>query len=235
MIDQVKDDNTSKAVVLLSGGLDSSTVLVIAKNNDYAIHALSIFYGQRNQFELDAAKRIAKHFVAHDHKIIELNLRAFGGSSLTGEESVRKHEECAAEKIPNTYVPARNTIMLSLALCYAESIGAAHVFYGANVHDYSGYPDCRPEYIEAFQNLANLATKSSVEGKPITIHAPLVNLTKAEIIKKGIGLGLDYSMTNSCYSPINNTACGKCSACFYRKKGFLEAGIDDPTIYFSPK
>lgn len=220
-----------KAVVLLSGGLDSSTVLAIAKNSDYAVYALSIFYGQRNKFELDAAKKVATYFMVQDHKIFDLNLRLFGGSSLTGEEDVKKHQDCTATKIPNTYVPARNTIMLSLALCYAESIGASNIFYGANIHDYSNYPDCRIEYIEAFQNLANLATKSSVEGKSININAPLVNLTKAEIIKKGIALGVNYAMTNSCYSPINDAACGQCSACFYRKKGFLEAGIDDPTIY----
>lgn len=219
----------TKAVILLSGGLDSTTVLAVAKDQGYDAYALSIFYGQRNKYELNGARKIANHLGVIDHKIIDVNLRAFGGSSLTSQESVKQHKE--SDEIPNTYVPARNTIMLSLALGYAESIGASHIYYGANIHDYSGYPDCRPQYVSAFQALADVATKSALQGAGIKIHAPLMNLKKALIIKKGIDLGVDYSMTNSCYSPIDSAACGKCSACFYRKKGFLEAGVEDPTIY----
>lgn len=219
------------AVVLLSGGLDSATTLAIAKNMGFSVNALTILYGQRNRVELLAAKKVVQHQQIVDHKIIELDLRLFGGSALTDDIAVKSHEDQHQSDIPNTYVPARNTIMLSLALAYAEVSGADDIFYGANIHDYSGYPDCRPDYIEAFQKMANLATKSSTMGHEIRIHAPLVDLSKAEIIKKGIDLGVKYELTHSCYDPVDNKACKKCSACFYRRKGFMDAGVPDPTNY----
>lgn len=222
-----------KAILLLSGGLDSSTTLAIAKNQGFKVYALSVFYGQRNQVELLAAKRVAAFFDVHEHKLIDLDLRIFGSSSLTDNLKVNAHEQQDNSLIPNTYVPARNTIMLSLALAYAEVIKASHIFFGANIHDYSGYPDCRPEYIKAFEQMANLATKESLLGNKISIEAPLVNLSKAEIIKIGISLGVDYSITHSCYDPKEGIACGVCSACFYRHKGFIDAEIADPTIYFN--
>lgn len=220
------------AVVLLSGGLDSTTVLAIAKEMGFLPKALTILYGQRNQVELFAAQRVVKHFDVADHKILELDLRLFGGSSLTDEMAVSSHEK-NLEPIPTTYVPARNTIMLSLAMAYAEVSGADDIFFGANVHDYSGYPDCRPAYIESFENMANLATKRSTLGHKMSIHAPLVNLSKASIIEKGLSLGVDYSITHSCYDPKEDLACGECSACFYRKKGFDDAKVLDPTRYAS--
>ncbi len=220
-----------QAVILLSGGLDSSTVLALAQSQGFSISALTVFYGQRNHVELSAAKKIVKHFNIANHKIIELDLGLIGGSSLTDKIRVKSHQEQDDNIIPDTYVPARNTIMLSLALAYAEVQGAYDIFFGANIHDYSGYPDCRPAYIKAFQNMANLATKSSVEGHSISIHAPLVNKSKAEIIKLGLSLGIDYSMTHSCYDPKGNRACGQCSACFYRQKGFADAQVADPTVY----
>lgn len=221
-----------KAVVLLSGGLDSATTLAFVKSKGYNPYALSIFYGQRNQVELFAAKRVAAFLKVEEHKLLDLDLRLFGGSSLTDKTKVLAHEDNGSE-IPNTYVPARNTIMLSLALAYAEVLESNYIFFGANIHDYSGYPDCRPEYIKAFEAMANLSTKRSVMGEKIHIEAPLINMSKAEIIKTGMDLGLDYSITHSCYSPIDNLACGVCSACFYRKKGFIEANVADPTIYSS--
>lgn len=220
-----------KAVLLLSGGLDSSTTLAIAKSEGFLVYALSVFYGQRNEIELTAAKRVAASLSVTEHKVLNLDLRLFGGSSLTDQLDVKVHDE-QQTSIPNTYVPARNTIMLSLALAYAEVIKAQTIFFGANIHDYSGYPDCRPDYIKAFENMANLATKESVLGNKISIKAPLVNLSKAEIIKIGTSLGIDYSITHSCYDPKENVACGVCSACFYRHKGFLDAKIADPTIYY---
>lgn len=219
------------AVILLSGGLDSTTTLAIARGLGFDVKALTIFYGQRNQVELKAAERVVKHFGVSKHQILDLDLRAFGGSSLTDSIAVTSHEETDQTTIPQTYVPARNTIMLSLALAYAEVNGAYDIFFGANIHDYSGYPDCRPTYIKAFENMANLATKSAHEGHKITIHAPLVNLSKAEIIKRGTELGVDYAMTHSCYDPVGDLACGQCSACFYRAKGFSEAQVADPTNY----
>ncbi len=218
------------AVILVSGGLDSATTLAIAKEMGFCLHALTIFYGQRNHVELKAAKRVSQYFDVKHHQILELDLRAFGGSSLTDNIKVAEHDQ-AGLGIPSTYVPARNTIMLSLALAYAEVNEAYDIFFGANVHDYSGYPDCRPDYIQAFETMANFATKSASLGNRLTIHAPLVNLSKAEIIKKGLSLGVDYSLTHSCYDPIEDGACGKCSACFYRHKGFLEADAKDPTHY----
>jgi 7-cyano-7-deazaguanine synthase len=220
------------AVVLLSGGVDSTTTLAMVKAHRFNPYALTIFYGQRNHIEMEAAKKVSQYFQVCEHKFIDLDLRTFGKSSLTDEIKVAKHGSYGMN-IPNTYVPARNTIMLSLALAFAETLQANDIFLGANIHDYSGYPDCRPDYIKAFQTMANLATKAAVLGDRITIHTPLINLTKAEIITKGISLGVDYSLTHSCYNPINNLACNECSSCFYRHKGFIEAGINDPTAYFS--
>ncbi|HXW53294.1 MAG TPA: 7-cyano-7-deazaguanine synthase QueC [Myxococcota bacterium] len=219
------------AVVLLSGGLDSTTTLAIAKDMGYRAYALTILYGQRNHIEALSAKKVAALLSIEEHKIIELNLRLFGGSSLTDDISVGAHVESRVNEIPNTYVPARNTILLSLALAYAEVSKADDIFFGANIHDYSGYPDCRPSYIHAFEKMANLAVKSATLGHHIRIHAPLVNLSKAEIIKKGCALGVPYEHTHSCYDPRDNLACGSCSSCFYRRKGFIDAGITDPTNY----
>lgn len=222
----------NKAVILLSGGLDSSTTLAIAKELGFKLYALSIRYGQRNIVELNAAQRVAKHFEVIEHRILDLDLRFFGGSALTDHIEVKAHEQLDQDLIPQTYVPARNTIMLSLALAYAEVIEADDIFFGANVHDYSGYPDCRPAYIDAFGKMANLATKRATEDKKsLRIHAPLVNLSKAEIILKGLSLGVPYEITHSCYDPHGEQACGQCSACFYRKKGFLDAKTADPTRY----
>lgn len=219
------------AVVLLSGGLDSTTTLAIAKDLGFSVHALTVLYGQRNRIELLAAKRVVEQLNAEEHKIIELDLRLFGGSSLTADISVKAHEEHRENEIPDTYVPARNTILLSLALAYAEVSGADDIFFGANIHDYAGYPDCRPAYVAAFESMANLAVKSSVLGHKIKIHAPLVNMSKADIIKKGLSLGVRYELTHSCYAPFDDLACGQCSSCFYRKKGFLDAKVTDPTRY----
>ncbi len=218
------------AIVLLSGGLDSATVLAIAKAN-YTVHALSFAYGQRHSAELACAKAIANHASINDHRIATIDLRLFGASALTSEIKVPKGRDMKTitQEIPITYVPARNTIFLSFALAFAESIGANNIFIGVNALDYSGYPDCRPEYIKAFEAMANLATKSGVNGKPFTIHTPLITLTKAEIIQKGLELGVDYSLTLSCYDPgENGRSCGLCDACLLRNKGFAEAGVKDP-------
>jgi 7-cyano-7-deazaguanine synthase len=219
------------AVILLSGGLDSTTTLAHAQSLGFDPLPLTILYGQRNKVELLAAKRVATFFGSKVHKIVDLDLRLFGGSSLTDNIEVLPHDQQIVGEIPNTYVPARNTIMLSLALAYAEVSGAFDIFYGANVHDYSGYPDCRPVYVKAFETMANLAIKSANDQTRMHIHTPLMNLTKAEIVKIGVGLGVDYSITHSCYDPLAEGACGKCSSCFYRRKGFLDAGIVDPTRY----
>jgi len=219
---------TKKAVVLVSGGLDSVTVLAIAKEQGFDCHALSVDYGQRHQSELDAAKRVAAA-AAVPLKILPLDLRAVGGSALTDDIDVPESETSG---IPVTYVPARNTIMLSLALAFAEVLGADDIFIGVNAVDYSGYPDCRPEFIEAYQQMARLATKAGVEGGKMTIHTPLIDLTKAEIIRKGTELGVDYSMTVSCYQADGaGRACGLCDSCRIRKEGFKAAGIADPTKY----
>lgn len=220
-----------KAIVLLSGGLDSSTALAIAKSQGFIINALTIGYGQRNHVELKAAERVGLHFSVLEHRFLSLDLRLFGGSSLTSGISVKAHDE--ENHIPNTYVPARNTIMLSLALAYAEVSGAFDIFFGANVHDYAGYPDCRPAYVEAYENMANLALKSTTSGQKLRIHVPLINMSKAEIIKTGLALGVDYGMTHSCYDPVGDRACGRCSACHYRKKGFQDAQVMDVTAYAS--
>ncbi len=221
----------ARAVVLLSGGLDSATALALACRQGFACYALSVWYGQRHAGEIDCAAEIAAAFGACDHKILDLDLRWIGGSALTAPIAVPMDRE-QDDTIPVTYVPARNTILLSLALGWAEVIGARDIFIGVNAVDYSGYPDCRPEFIAAFERTANLATRMGVEGKAITIHTPLISLSKAEIIKKGIDLGIDYAMTTSCYDPADDgTACGHCDACILRRKGFSEAGIPDPTRY----
>lgn len=209
-----------KAVVLLSGGLDSATALAIARSEGFELYALTIAYGQRHEVELQAAANVAKRFGA-EHKIVPLDLRAFGGSALTDNIEVPKSG--VASGIPITYVPARNTIFLSLALAWAEVLGASDIFIGVNAVDYSGYPDCRPEFIAAFQDMARLATKAGVEGGQITIHAPLINLTKVEIIRRGLDLGVDYEMTHSCYDPApDGTPCGLCDSCRIREKAFAE-------------
>jgi 7-cyano-7-deazaguanine synthase len=224
-----------KAVVLLSGGIDSSTALAIAKSEGYEIHALSFRYGQRHEREIDAAKKVATALGAGAHLVIEFNLRAIGGSALTDEIEVPKSRSPGeiSHGIPVTYVPARNTIFLSFGLALAEKIGAEDIFFGANQLDYSGYPDCREEYIRAFEAMADLATKAGVEGKAkIKIHTPLIRLIKAEIIKKGLALGLDYALTWSCYDPTAaGLACGRCDSCQLRLKGFREAGAKDPIRY----
>jgi len=224
-----------RAVVLLSGGLDSTTTLAIATEQCFLPFALSFRYGQRHEFELQAATRIAKAAGVEQHTIVDIDLRSFGGSALTSDIDVPKgrSSEQMSEGIPITYVPARNTIFLSFALAWAEVLECSDIFIGVNALDYSGYPDCRPEFIEEFQRLANLATKAGVEGKTrVTIHAPLIHLSKAEIIRKGTELGVDYSLTSSCYDPSGlGEACGLCDSCQLRRKGFLEAGIVDPTRY----
>ena len=219
---------TKKAVVLVSGGLDSVTALAIAQEQGYECFALSVDYGQRHRSELDAAKRVAAA-AAVPLKILPLDLRAIGGSALTDDIQVPERETTG---IPITYVPARNTIMLSLALAYAEVLGADDIFIGVNAVDYSGYPDCRPEFIEAYQQMARLATKAGLEGGEMTIHTPLIDLTKSEIIQTGMELGVDYSMTVSCYQADGEgQACGVCDSCRIRKEGFSAAGIPDPTRY----
>lgn len=219
-----------KAVVLLSGGLDSTTTLAIARRDGFTCHALSVDYGQRHRIELDQARQIALTLGAVEHRIVSLDLRAFGGSALTADIPVPTADHTAG--IPITYVPARNTILLSLALAYAEVVGAADLFIGANVLDYSGYPDCRPEFLAAFETLARLGTKEGVEGTRYRIHAPLLRMTKAEIIRTGTALGIDYSRTISCYDPTRDgRACGVCESCRLRIKGFREAGVADPTRY----
>jgi 7-cyano-7-deazaguanine synthase len=223
-----------KAVVLLSGGMDSTTVAAIAQREGFEVHALSVRYGQRHAVELDAASRVAQRLGIHDHVVIDLDLRAFGGSALTADQPVPKDTPMAeiGTGIPATYVPARNTIFLSLALAWAETLGAHHIYLGANALDYSGYPDCRPEYLEAFGHMADLATRAGVEGARLTIHTPLLHLTKAQIVALGTDLGLDYGITSTCYDPgPDGAACGRCEACRLRLKGFEDAGLQDPARY----
>ncbi len=226
-----------RAVVLSSGGIDSTTAMAIARLEGYEIYSLSFRYGQRHAVELEAARRVAKALGAEQHMVIDVDLAKIGGSALTDDIQVPKSrtEQDMLKEIPVTYVPARNTIFLSYALALAEVIRATDIFIGVNAIDYSGYPDCRPEYIEAFEHMANLATKAGVEGKTqITIRAPLIHMTKAEIIQKGIELGIDYSITLSCYDPSpEGRACGQCDSCILRKKGFSKAGISDPTPYLA--
>ncbi|HEX8890330.1 MAG TPA: 7-cyano-7-deazaguanine synthase QueC [Pyrinomonadaceae bacterium] len=224
-----------KAVVLLSGGLDSTTTLAIARSEGFEIYALTFRYGQRHEVEIKAARRIAALYDVAQHVVAEIDLRAFGGSALTDEIEVPKGRELdeMSDGIPVTYVPARNTIFLSFALAWAEVLGSGDIFIGVNALDYSGYPDCRPEYIAAFQHMADLATKAGVEGKQrLKIHTPLISLTKAEIVQKGIGLGVDYSQTITCYDPTaEGAACGECDACLLRLKGFAENNLKDPAEY----
>jgi 7-cyano-7-deazaguanine synthase len=224
-----------KAVCLLSGGLDSSTCLLYARRAGYSCYALSFDYGQRHRAELDAAVRVAQAHGAAEHRTVRVDLAGFGGSALTADLDVPKHRDAAAisHGIPITYVPARNTVFLSLALAWAEVLGAADIFIGVNALDYSGYPDCRPEYIEAFEHMANLATKAGVEGTLRTrIHAPLLPLTKSGIVKLASELGLDFRLTSSCYDPDPaGRPCGACDSCLLRRKGFAEAGIADPLEY----
>jgi 7-cyano-7-deazaguanine synthase len=223
-----------RAVVLLSGGIDSTTTLAVALAEGYEAHALSFDYGQRHQIETQAARRIADSLGAKAHRIAKIDLRIFGGSALTGDVDVPKKRSRTeiAHEIPVTYVPARNTIFLAYALAWAEVVTANDIFIGVNAIDYSGYPDCRPEFIEAFESLANLGTKAGIEGKRFQIRTPLIKLSKAEIIRKAVELGIDLSLTHSCYDPSpEGLACGECDSCLLRLKGFREAGINDPTRY----
>ena len=220
-----------RAVVLLSGGLDSTTVLAVAKRDGYDAHAMTFRYGQRHAIEVDAARRIARAVGVAQHVVVDVDLRSFGGSALTSDIPVPK-DRVPHRGIPVTYVPARNTIFLSYALAWAEVLGVPEIFIGVNAVDYSGYPDCRPEYIAAFERMANLATRAGVEGKSLRIRTPLIDLPKAEIIKLGASLGVDFSLTTSCYDPtVHGVACGHCDSCLLRLKGFAEAGLRDPAPY----
>ncbi|MGW0927586.1 7-cyano-7-deazaguanine synthase QueC [Streptomyces sp. NPDC002644] len=223
------------AIVLLSGGLDSTTVLAIAKDQGFTPYALSFRYGQRHSIELEAAKRVAEEQGVARHVIVDIDLRVFGGSALTADVDVPKHESVdeVEESIPVTYVPARNTIFLSFALAYAEVVGATDIFTGVTAVDYSGYPDCRPEYMDAYAKMANLATRAGVEGtQELKLHSPLISMSKADIVREGLRLGVDYSITSSCYDPDEHgRACGKCDTCLLRLKGFAEAGVTDPVQY----
>lgn len=223
-----------KAVVLLSGGLDSSTTLAIAQDRGFDALALSFRYGQRHAIELEAARRVARHAGVREHVEAAIDLRMFGGSALTSDVEVPKNrsDEEMGEGIPVTYVPARNTVFLSFALAFAEVMEADDIFLGVNAVDYSGYPDCRPEYIEAYERMANLATRRGVEGQRLTIHAPLIDLTKEEIIRTGLDLGVDYGLTLSCYDPSEDgEACGECDSCSLRLRGFAANGVSDPAPY----
>ena len=223
-----------RAVVLLSGGLDSTTTLAIAKHEGYEIFALSFEYGQRHRIEIDSAKQIGQSLGVREHRIAKIDLRVFGSSALTDAIDVPKYRSDAeiAGQIPVTYVPARNTIFLSYALAWAETIEARDIFIGANARDYSGYPDCRPEFIEQFEQLANLGTRAGISGERFRIHAPLIAMNKPEIIRKGEELGVDFSITHSCYDPApDGTACGECDSCRLRRRGFRDAGIKDPIRY----
>jgi len=228
-------NSARKAVVLSSGGIDSTTAMAIAKHEGFKIYSLSFFYGQRHAFELEAAQKVANAIGVTKHLVINIDLKQIGGSSLTDDIDVPKDrdEQEMTREIPVTYVPARNTIFLSFALAWAEVLKSSDIFIGVNAIDYSGYPDCRPEYIDAFERMANLATKAGVEGTTkIRIKTPLIRWTKAEIIQKGIELGIDYALTHSCYDPSpQGQACGRCDSCQLRKKGFKEAGVLDPTQY----
>jgi 7-cyano-7-deazaguanine synthase len=230
---------TTRAVVLFSGGLDSTTLLAMALGEGYQVYALSFRYGQRHAWELEAGRRIARDMGVAEHRIFDVNLSAFGGSALTDNIAVPKgrNPSTRADEIPVTYVPARNTVFLALALAWAETLSANDIFIGVNALDYSGYPDCRPEFIGAFQRMADLATKAGVEGRQeIRIHTPLIHLHKAEIIRKGLDLGVDYSKTVSCYDPLpEGVACGECDACVLRLQAFAEIGIADPVRYRKQK
>lgn len=230
----MKGKNRNKAVILLSGGVDSTTTLAIAKDRGYETYALTFRYGQRHEKEIAAAEKIAHSFGVSRHVILDIDLKSFGGSALTDDIPVPKERDLneISGHIPVTYVPARNTIFLSFALAWAEVLQAYDIFIGVNALDYSGYPDCRPEYIDAFRKMANLATKAGVEGNSFSIHTPLIKMTKSEIIKKGFSLGVDFSLTMSCYDPApSGAACGTCDACILRLKGFRESGMTDPIVY----
>ncbi|MGW4464742.1 7-cyano-7-deazaguanine synthase QueC [Micromonospora sp. NPDC004704] len=223
-----------KVVVLLSGGLDSATVLAMARHEGYDLHALSFRYGQRHAIELESAARVARYLGVRRHVIVDIDLRAFGGSALTDASIDVPHHATAddmAADIPVTYVPARNTIFLSFALAWAETLAASDVFIGVSALDYSGYPDCRPEFVAAYEEMANLATKAGVEGRQrLRIHTPLINLSKAETIRRGLELGVDYGLTHSCYDPVQGRACGTCDSCLLRARGFAELGLSDPAL-----
>lgn len=224
-------DDESPAVVLLSGGLDSYTAAAIARGEGFRLHALTVRYGQRHAQEIDAARTVAQSLGVEHHVVLDVDLSAFGGSSLTSDIPVPKDRAISTTDIPSTYVPARNTVFLSLALGWAEVLGASDIFIGVNALDYSGYPDCRPEYIAAFERLASLATAKGVQGNAFRIHAPLQMLTKAEIIEKGLALGLDYGLTHSCYDPdTQGRPCGRCDSCTLRAAGFAQAGVADPIL-----
>ena len=226
-----------KAVVPLSGGLDSATALAMAREEGFECYGMSFRYGQRHAHELEAARRVAEAQGVAAHAIVDVDLRQFGGSALTGDGEVPKGrtDRDRAAGIPSTYVPARNTVFLSFALAWAEVLGARDIFIGVNAIDYSGYPDCRPEFVAAFERLANLATRAGVEGQGLRIHAPLIQWTKAEIIRRGLELGVDYGLTHSCYDPDGaGRACGRCDSCLLRLKGFAEAGVPDPAVYRVP-
>ncbi len=219
----------AKSVVLLSGGLDSYTTAAIASQQGFALHALTVRYGQIHHQELEAAKKVAHELKVAEHLELEVDLSRIGGSSLTGSAPVPKARRLDTNDIPSTYVPARNTVLLALALAWAEVLAARDIFIGVNALDYSGYPDCRPEFITAFENLTAVATKAGVHGNRTRIHAPLINLTKAEIIQRGLKLGLDYGLTHSCYDPTEGgRACGRCDSCMLRSQGFVDAGVTDP-------
>lgn len=222
-----------KAILLLSGGIDSATCGVIARDEGFRIYAMSFSYGQRHSVELQSAGNVAHFLKTEEHRVVQIDLAAFGGSALTSDIDVPKGRHVDQEnEIPNTYVPARNTIFLSFALAWAEVLGISDIFIGVNAVDYSGYPDCRPEFISAYERMANLATKAGVEGNRYHIHTPLISMTKADIIRKGIELGMDYGITHSCYDPYSDgLACGQCDSCQIRKQGFRAAGVKDPTRY----
>jgi 7-cyano-7-deazaguanine synthase len=225
----------AKAVVLLSGGLDSATLLALAQRQGRVCHCLTFAYGQRHAVEVEAARRVAQAARAAAHRVIEIDLRAFGGSALTADLAIPRDRspEAMAGAIPITYVPARNTIFLAYALGFAEVLNAETIHIGVNAVDYSGYPDCRPEFVRAFQGVANVATQAAVEGRPTRLVTPLIHLTKAQIIRTGVELGVDYALTHSCYDPQGELACGRCDSCQIRRRGFAEAGVPDPTRYVS--
>src|SRR5690348_9433140 len=225
--------SATPAVVLVSGGMDSAVTLAMARARGFACHALSVAYGQRHASELAAAARVAAMLGAVEHKTVSVDLRSIGGSALTADIQVPEHSDAHGESdVPATYVPARNTIMLAIALGWAETLGSSDLFCGVNAVDYSGYPDCRPAFVEAFERLANLATRAGVEGKALQVHAPLIAMTKADIVREGVRLGVDFSATVSCYrADAEGRACGRCDACVLRARGFADAGVGDPTRY----
>ncbi len=238
MVSRRRAPGPRRAVVLLSGGLDSSTVLAVALHRGFEAHCLSVDYGQRHKGELAAARRVARHLGAASHRTARVSLSAFGGSALTDAAiAVPKGRSAAAmgSDIPVTYVPARNTVLLAVALAWAEVLGASDLFLGVNAIDYSGYPDCRPEFLRAFERLARVATKAGVEGRPLRVHAPLLRLGKAAIVRLGTRHAVPYHLTLTCYDPVRGRACGRCDACTLRRQGFVEAGVPDPTRYHRPR